>query len=266
MNLGPKILLSPKRKLGLSVCFFAPLSGALYLLQRPKMLGIAVFPVVFSICLFLLLLWGGYEYAAQPLLDKIQINNSVVDSIVWWVAGLSLMFAMLLVSSILMYLLIIPISAPFCDMISELIEREYFEEYPELKAPSKTIWEGIRHSIIDGIKRVLLFSPVLLILIFSGWIPIVGPLVGVVLSVVYNAFFLSMDAFSYCLDRRSLGIRAKFAFLNGYQHVRFPLGFGLVFLLLIPCNVFFLPLLSAVAGTRLYCVMKIREKLAPSGD
>jgi CysZ protein len=92
-----------------------------------------------------------------------------------------------------------------------------------------------------------------------GFVPLIGPVLGVAVGGTATGLFLVLDAWSYPLDRRHMPLRAKIGYVRSNFALALGLGVGLFVMYLIPCAWFVVPPLAAVAGTRLYCELKMES-------
>ena len=242
-----------------SKAFFAPFSAIPFILKRPALLGLSILPITMNLVLFIAMAALADQFISQPMADKVQLDTQWLESILAPLVRFLLTFLLLILSALLAFLLIIPISAPFADLISERIEKEILPEDSPLRAPEQGIIAGALHALKDASQRIIFVLPIILLIFLIGFVPLVGGPIAAVLGFLNSALFLAIDAYSYSMDRRSLSLPGKWRYLRSHRTIWFPLGAGLSLFLLIPCNVIFLPFLSAVAGTRLYCEALIAD-------
>lgn len=241
--------------------FLSPLLSIPFLLLRPKLLVLAVAPVLINFIIFVLAVLALRRFLAQPILDVIRS---------WWGIGgtlaavgeIILLVVVVILSGLLTFLPIAPISSPFNDLITERIERELFADKPELLPPPQALSRSVIHSIRDAIARLGFYVPILLFTLLVGLLPVFGPPIAALIGFFNAVMFLSLDAYSYPLDRREMNFNAKLHFLNQHRRIWLPLGFGLAMLLAIPCSIVILPILGSVAATRQYCRAMKREMRA----
>lgn len=233
--------------------FFAPLSAFFFMLARPRLIGIALIPSLINIALFAMIVMLSNWLLITPLVDRIAFRWEAAESFLRLYLRIVLTALSLLVAALVCYLLVIPIGAPFCDKLSELVEKEMLAHRPHLIAPSSTFTQGVYHSVRDAFRRVAVVIPVVVFVFLLGWVPIIGPPLALTLSFLFNALFLAMDGYSYAMDRRFQTFPEKWRYLSANRRIWVPYGFALAIIALIPCNIIWLPLVSSVAATRLYC-------------
>jgi CysZ protein len=241
------------RTLGLMPVFLAPLGSIGFVLARPRLLGLAILPTMINIAIFA----GVYTLADWLLVSPVAAweptGIAAVDAVFSVVARLVLSVGALLLGALVFFALVIPLNAPFCDLISESVERELLRGRPELIAPSQPLGISIRHSIRDALRRVMFVAPIYAVLLVVGFVPLIGALVAGTVGFCLNGLFLALDGYSYPLDRRLMPFQKKWRLLSANRRIWVPLAAGLAMLLLIPCNILWLPLLSSTAATRVYC-------------
>ncbi len=230
-----------------------PLFAVGFLLARPRLLLYAILPIVLNILAFLLVSYLLNAYLGGWVVGMIDFETGWLDATLEWISRVLLFLVFLVLSGLISFLLIIPLSAPFADMISESIEHEMFRERPDLIVPSQPLVAGAWHALLDALRRVLFVLPLTVLVFLTGLVPFIGAPIALVAGYIINSMFLALDAYSYSLDRRYVTFPRKWKFLSNNREIWLPLGFGLALLLVIPCNLVFLPFISATAGTRMYC-------------
>jgi CysZ protein len=243
----------------------APLAALPFILVRPKLLLLALTPLLINFFLFLGVASLLTFYVGPQISEWIFPGTGVTSGILRSISDLALTAALLIGSAFLAFILISPVSAPFNDLISERVERELLRDHPELIVEGLPWTHNMRHAALDTLERLFITLPIFLITFTVGIIPFCGPPTAAVIGFCNAMFFLAVDAYSYSLDRRGVKLRGKFGYLNQRRPVWVGLGTGLALFLLIPCNILFLPMLGAVAGTRLYCREVLRTKMLAQG-
>lgn len=233
--------------------FFAPLSALFFMLARPRLIGIALLPMLLNLLLFSLIVTLSNWLVITPLVEWVALRWEAAESFLRLYLRVVLTALSVIVAALVCYLLVIPIGAPFCDKLSELVEKEMLAKRPDLLAPPSTFTQGVYHSVRDAFRRVVFVVPMVVFIFMLGWLPLIGPPLALMLSFLFNALFLAMDGYSYAMDRRFQSFPEKWRYLSGNRRIWVPYGFALAMIALIPCNIIWLPLVSSVAATRLYC-------------
>lgn len=240
--------------------FLTPIGSIPYILGRPRLIGLSILPMILNILVFVLLGTLGYNLLAVPLSEQAQISEEWYGSVLSVVARIFLTIIAIGISGLISFILIIPLSSPFCDMISEEVEKEMFRGRPDLRVQGQPFLKGILHAIKDALERIIFVLPIVVVIFLIGLIPFIGPPVAAILGFVNTALFLSIDAYSYSFDRRDMRFRQKWKYLSERRGIWVPLGAGLALFAFIPCNLIWLPMISAASGTRIYCANRIREE------
>lgn len=228
----------------------AALRAIPFLLTRPKLLGLALLPILINVLVFAIVVAVGWSFAPDLQADE---TSSALWAFIVSFGRYAMMAAVLVLASLLSVVLVIPLAAPFIDLMSEQIEHELLRNHPELRADSPTILAGMVHALKEGLRRVAIQLPLALTIFLIGFFPCLGGPTAAVLAFVNAALFLPLDAFSYSMDRRRLTLRQKLAWLRSHQGFWMAFGSGLAILLFIPCSILWFPTLAGVAATRLYC-------------
>lgn len=238
----------------------APFASLGFLLVRPRLLAVALIPALLSLLILVAILTIGYQGVIVPVGDWAEEHWGGGVGALSVAIRATLFLWLLLMSGIISYLLIIPVSAPFCGFIVEEIEEELLADDPDLM-PRREPWlRGVLHSLREAFRRLGIVLPIYIGLFALGFIPILGAPLAAVLWFFSSVLFLSANAYSSVLDRRKMTIHEKLSWMWERKRLWVPLGVTMVFLIAIPCNVFWLPVLSAVAAARFYCEQAVREK------
>jgi len=249
----PAALSIPMRPMPFLPVFLSPISSLGFLLMRPKLLGLAILPTLLNLLIFLGLFMALDRFVVAPVSDSEPTGVAFLDGIISVVARLVLSLLALVIGGIVFFVLVIPLNAPFCDMISERIERELLRDAPELIATPPKFSTSIGHTVRDALRRILFVLPFYAVIVVISFVPIIGTLIAATLGFCLNGLFLALDGYSYPMDRRLMPFPAKWAFLKANRGIWIPLAAGLAVLLAIPCNLLWLPIVSSTAATRVYC-------------
>jgi CysZ protein len=227
----------------------APFEAAGLLLSRPRLLGLCVVPWLLNVLVVVPLALGIAVVLHRVLHGLIPTDSELL----YRVAGVVLLVLLLpftLATTALFFLLgAVILGAPFHDKIGEAVERERFGTRTDLLAPPTSFGAGVAHSLREAVKRVLLVIPVFLGVLVLGVVPVIGPVLAVLAQGCTAAAFLTFDAFSNPMDRRGITAGRKLRWL--WANRRFALGFGLP-MLAVPCAIFLMPPLAAVAASMVY--------------
>ncbi len=157
--------------------------------------------------------------------------------------------AMILVFFVTMMLL----SAIFAPLNSLMADKVYtLYTGKELPKPSHRFFKQTLISIGYEIQKIIVFSLIMIVIFFTFFIPIIGPVIFSVLSIFFTIFGLVFESFDYSMEREELKIKKRI-----FKVLKEPLvisSFGLAFYLF-----FLIPLVNFVAwpilitsGTMLY--------------
>ncbi len=237
----------------------APVASIGFLLVRPRLLLVAVIPAMLSLAILAALLTIGFQGLVLPLGGWVEEQWELPRELALLAQALAFL-VLLIVSGVASYLLVIPVSAPFCSFIVEEIEEELLAAAPELIPPRERWYIGAFHSTKEALRRIGIVVPIYVGLFGLNLFPLIGTPLSAALTFANNIVFLSLNAYSSILDRRKMTIPQKLRWMAHRKRLSLPLGLGVALLILIPCNVFWLPVLSAVAAARLYCEQALRER------
>lgn len=244
-------------------------SAFAFLIARPHLWWCVLAPMALTAVLLVLITTWMYSLGLADLLEQYRPEQGTRLAEAWANLASGVAFVLTAMASVFAtWMLAGLVSGPFCDMLGERIERELLASRPDLLAPPLPLHISILHSARETARRAILGAFVLVAGFVMGIIPFLGMLLGPAASLTSLVVFLSLDAFSYPLDRRSTTLREKLAFIREHRADIVPLALGLApFAIVIACcPPLVLPPLAATSATRLYCEILLRDSPAPAAD
>lgn len=247
------------RKLGLRDGFGAPFQAAIFLFRHPRLLRYVAIPVAINLVLLPLVFWAIWHFGSGWLFGRFAEADHA-----WWADTLIFLAKTLLflatgvVSGLVFVALSLVLSAPFHGWLSERVEEIVLAGRPELVCiPQRTAWRDATISVSEALKR----GALALLLLAGGLALNLLPLVGSLLAFVFNGgcvvLLLALDSFNYPLERREIPVRERVRWV--LRNFAYALGFGLPFCL-VPCALFVVPPLSAVAATREFSRLLLEQE------
>ncbi|MEL6842046.1 MAG: EI24 domain-containing protein [Bacteroidota bacterium] len=178
--------------------------------------------------------WGSLEW----VVDKI-VSAGAISFLV--------LMAFLIVFFFFGKYIVLIIAAPFMGPVSEKVEELYRGHKIEITSNFfSDLWRGIRISVRNLIREFFLT----ILFLFFNLIPVIGSLVGTVLTLGIQAYYAGFGNMDYTLERKKFGRKDSVRFVR--QHAGLAIGNGTIFLLLfaIPFLGWFLaPAFATVAAT-----------------
>lgn len=239
--------------------FLAPFSAIGFWMAHPRLWMYGIWPILINLVLTAGVGIGGYRWVFAPLMAKFEKGEGFWNQVGQIAAGIGIALGLLVGGVFLFVVLATVLGAPFHDLMGERIEKESFAKRPELLAAPSGLWQGIRFSLGEALRRLGIVIPIGLFALILGFIPLIGPILGGVVGGGATGLFLVLDAWSYPLDRRRMPLREKLGYVRSNFALALGLGMGLFLCYLIPCAWFLVPPLAAVAGTRLYCELRMEN-------
>lgn len=239
--------------------FFAPFSAIGFWMAHPRLWMYGIWPILINLVLTAGVGYGGYRVVFAPLMARLEKGEGFWAGVWHVAAGIGIALGLLVGGVFLFVVLATVLGAPFHDLMGERIEKESFAKRPELLAAPTSLWSGIRFSLGEALRRLGIVIPIGLFALVLGFVPLVGPVLGVTVGGTATGLFLVLDAWSYPLDRRHMPLRAKLGYVRSNFALALGLGVGLFVMYMIPCAWFLVPPVAAVAGTRLYCELKMEN-------
>ncbi len=236
----------------------SPFIAAGYLLTNIQCLKLAMIPWLINLLLIIPLSLLLYSTFVFPWLkDFFPDPTNTFYQVLGWIGNVLISLMIALMTLVTAYLAAIIVGAPFHDKIGEYIERQKFCDHPELLAEETTMAQGIRHSLLEAVKRVLLVSPLYIFTLLIGLVPVIGLPTALILNFVVTTTLITLDAFSMPMDRRNRTFGEKIRWAK--SNIGFAIGFGLP-LFYLPCVFFLLPPLAAVSGTLIFCEWQLEQR------
>ncbi len=195
--------------------------GWRFLRSRPRLLLLGMVPalVVFLVLAagFVLLVahLGDLVAAATPFADD---WTSALRALLRVLLALALLVGALLVASALFVGLTLTLGDPF-------YERIWRETEAALGGPVPEHGLGFWRSARDGLRLVVVGLGFSALVLLSGFVPVVGPTVGIVLGVVFSGRLLARELLGRPLGARGLDDAAQRALTSSHRPV--VLGFGI---------------------------------------
>lgn len=233
----------------------ALLHGTGFLLGRPRLWPWAVLPVVVTMILYVLVIWGAialFSSLAGDLTGSDWGFFSFLKTVIHVLLPVLGVLVVLVLAYFTFTMAGTAIASPFLDILSgkteKLIRGEKLEE-------GGSFWQDAVRSVGDALRLVVLQIGVLILSLPLNLIPVAGTVAWIGLGAWLSAF----DYLDFPLARHRIPWNQRWIFLR--RHIGASLGFGLgVFgLLLIPLlNLLILPV-ATVAATLLYVDAASRE-------
>ena len=239
--------------------FTAPLRAMGFLLARPRLWPLALAPFLINLLLFTLFFWFSltrFQSWVEALLPQ-------GDQ--WWWRVLFYLLVVLMTLLLLVVMVYIfamvgrVLAAPFLEMLTQRVEREY----NAAGVVEIGILKSIGRAFLQESKKFLLFALLMLVLLLLNLIPGLGSVIYALLAFVAASFFLASDFLDYPLERRGLSLAEKLSYVRGLGLTGLAFGAACLVLGMIPIlNLALLPL-AAVGGVLLYLSHPLDNGLRP---
>lgn len=213
--------------------FYAMPRGMRWLFKYPNHLLLLIGPFLFGVVTLFSLFYFFYTKFKVDLarlaysITAINVEGTGIYEIIY-----TLMF--LFFSSIVMYVVVSILAAPFYEIVSAAIERQRFGKLTE----RLTFWRSMR--LFSEEMKKALFTLVMIVLVM------IAPGVNL-FSLLVSAFFIAWDFCDYPLVRRGWTFRKRLEFAA----TQFPAYVGFGMWLIIPFFSFFVMPFAVVGGTLL---------------
>ncbi len=234
--------------------FKLPFQGIKFLKENKKLWKYSLIPMLINIIVFVVLGYLSFHYLMGWLAAKLLTT--------WYLAILFYLFLALAISVFAIIIAFIfsaiynIIAAPFNDLLSEKVEELVKNKKIEEKFSLKLLAGDIFRTVLEEVKKLLLFGGVQILLLFLNLLPIIGNLAYAVLSFVFTCWFLAYEYVDYPMARKRMEFKEKKGLLLKNKGFSFGFGLATFILIIIPVlNLIFMPA-CVVAGTLAYLKLK----------
>lgn len=245
--------------------FLSTFAAIRYLFQRPKVVWYMIVPALLTVIVFTLLILFSLEYLSTWLETELPIveDDSWVGVVVYYGAVI-LLAAVLIMSSGYAFLSATKIiAAPFNDLLSERIEKEYNPTYSEPDDPVAHLIKWLLPSIWEEIKKVTLIIGGFVVLNLLNLLP-GAQLIATPLLIAYSILVISVDFTDYAMARRLWSVKRKIAFVRTYLPEFIGFGTSVFLLILIPFMVLIVVQIAVIGGTLLFIDLTNRHPQPPT--
>ncbi len=226
-------------------------------IARHRLWGYVILPGLICMVLISLLFFGTLHW-----LDVTTLSERLLSALPDWLSWLepvlqflldygALYLILALVFAVIFFFIgkyiVLIIAAPFMGPLSEKVEAIVRGHKIEITSNFlQDLIRGIRISLRNLVRELGLT----ILFLFFNLIPVVGSLVGTVLTLIIEAYFAGFGNMDYTLERKHYSVSQSVTFVR--QNRGLAIGNGIVFLLLmmIPFLGWFLaPAYATIAGT-----------------
>ena len=232
--------------------FFYPFRNMGLFFKYPKTIVLSIIPVTLNLIIYItsfIFFFNKIMIFSQKLTGA---ENPDAGFISGFFHALILVVAFILLL-VVCYFIIVTIggiiSAPFNENISLIIEEAITGKKTDYHPG---FWKDTWYNVLAELKKLGFYFSFLLIIFLTGFIPLIGEIISVVLGSVFSFFFNALDFFDYPMTRRYFTLREKIKVT--YSKPMYSMGFGsasFLIMFLPVVNVLFRPL-CVVSGTALY--------------
>jgi len=240
------------RRSGLIIGLLSPLRGAVFFKNHPKLITYAVIPIIINTVLFIVFFYFSLSYFNRWLEALLPQEQA------WYWVALTYLLTVIL---ILILLIIIVftftvlanlLASPFNDALSARTETLALGLQSGEPFSLKAIVREIGRTIIEELKKIVLFLGTLALISLLNLVPVLGQVLSMVLGGLLTILWLGLSFLDYALARHGYRLGAKIKFIRRNLLPVFGYGLGVFAGLLVPVlNLAFIPM-AVVGGTLLY--------------
>ncbi|MEW6263133.1 MAG: sulfate transporter CysZ [Thermodesulfobacteriota bacterium] len=236
---------------GLAGGFMAPLRGARFLLRHPRLISLAVLPILINTVLLAAIFYlslGSFLRWLAEMLPKSQA---------WYWVILSYVLPVLMVLFLLAVIVLVftplanIIASPFNDALSARTE-VIVTGRPEAPFSFLAVLKEAGRTAVEELKKIVFYLAALAVILVLNFIPVVGQVLYTVLGFLLTVMWLGLNYLDYPLARHGYRFGGKLGFLKKNSRAAFGYGLGVLLGFLVPIfNLAFISL-AVVGGTLLY--------------
>lgn len=251
---APSPLLGPLPRKSLArfaVGFGCPFRAVPFLLFRPPLWIYLLAPLLVNLLLLGLALWGAWELAPTVVNLLWTRPADGVLEVFWVITAVLTGLLLIMVALALSYAVAGIVATPFNDLLSEKVVEELLGPTIEplsWRRMARDTVVSVGHSLLNLLIYLLVMVPLFLL----DFVPVVGPVLSALGSVIATSFFLGRDLMDGPLTRRRLTWRQKASLIRRQRALSSGLGAAAALLLWIPVvNLLLMPL-AITGGALLY--------------
>ncbi|MCB0279421.1 MAG: EI24 domain-containing protein [Calditrichaeota bacterium] len=223
------------------------------LIQRPKLIGYTIIPVIITFFSFIFSIWLGGSWLLNRITELFGVQT---DETIWatvlTIISAVFIFSLLLIGAGYLFVSVSKLfSAPFNDLLSEKVEIAYNPDYKEPENALLHLIKTLIPSLIEELKKIILIISGFLLLYAVYLLPVIQVLAPV-LIIIYSVAVISIDFVDYSMARRQFSIREKIVFFKTNKLTMLGFGTAVFLLLFIPFTTLFVIQIAVIGGTLLF--------------
>jgi len=229
--------------------------GSLRFLYNNGLMYVFAFPLVLSILLFALE-FSLFEMAINPLEEMFHAQLKAIPRLnefitgygewIWWIVSLLLHIIFFLFFSYTAGFIMLIILSPLLAWLSEQIESKargvkFDASFAQIMADA---FRGVRIAV----RNMMLELSFALLLLFAGFIPVIGWFAPIVLYLV-SSYYYGFSFLDYTNERHRRGVRESIMHIHMHKWLAISIGAGFALMMLIPWLGFILAGFAAILST-----------------
>jgi CysZ protein len=226
-------------------------SGVPTTLRSPKLLGLAMIPVLIHTAIYIGLVLLSLRWYDDVVAWSTSIGPEWIRGVVHAAAAVLFIAAMLVIGLLVTIVVGSIVCDPFYDLLSERAEEELLGK--SFGAPFT--WRGVIPGVLReagaSIVRLSIYVPVALCIWALGFVPIVGQVLGAPLALCWTWLFVCYEVLVRNLSRHGQPIGQRLQTLFSHKALALGFGAGAWVCLFLP---FFAPFI-VVGGTRMFLAL-----------
>ncbi|MBN2644340.1 MAG: sulfate transporter CysZ [Desulfuromonadaceae bacterium] len=234
--------------------FFSLWNAWKFVTAHARLLRYALIPFVINVVVFAVALYWGSDLFAHLVGDYIHPQDG------WWWQALAWLVKALaaLITAIFVFFAFTVvgnlIASPFNEALSEKTEQLLTgAALGEEKFSLGRLLKDAGRIVLDEIRKMSIFIVLMLLLVVLSFIPVVGPPVYAVCSVLLTLYFLVVEYTGFVFGRKRLRFADQRRFVAAHRWRSLGFGVAVLCILMIPLVQFLTIPLAVVAATQFCC-------------
>lgn len=230
----------------------------IFLYRNPSLFRYAVIPFLINVVVFSVTIFFGTEYFSYLIGNFISPHDSWWWQILAWIARGVGFLVMLVVVFFTFTAVGNLIAAPFNDVLSEKTEHMLNGISSTEAFSVVAMFADLWRTVGDEVRKLSMFVVAMTVLLIVNFIPVLGPPVFGICSVLLTLYFLVVEYTGFVFSRKRFCFRQQRVFIR--KHRAQSLGFGLAVMLTLALPlVQFLTIPLAVVAATMFCTRNMDE-------
>ncbi|MFA5700558.1 MAG: sulfate transporter CysZ [Desulfuromonas sp.] len=225
----------------------------IFLYRNPSLFRYALIPFFINVVVFSATIYFGAEYFTYLIGTYISPGDNWWWQILAWIARGVAFLVMLVVVFFTFTAVGNLIAAPFNDVLSEKTEHILTGTSSAEAFSVALLFADVWRTVGDEIRKLSMFVAAMALLLLFSFVPILGPPVFGICSVLLTLYFLVVEYTGFVFSRKHLRFSQQRVFIKNQRSQSLGFGLAVMLTLMLPL-VQFLTIPLAVVAATLFCI------------